>query len=323
LTPAHSRWRISGKWVKSVPFCLYVPYNFPHPPYTVEEPYFSMHDRSEIKLLPPELDDKPEFMKVMHERYGLNKLNEEDFKEIRATYHGMISRLDAQIGEIIEKLKEVGKYESSAIFIFADHGDYTGDYGLTEKWPTGMQDCLLKVPLIVKIPGITPVKKNYDQLTQTIDIFSTIVDIAKIETPYTSFSKSLIPTITGEVDSHRDLVFAEGGYDPREPQCFEDPMGPPENNLTGVYYEKTHIPMDRPELVGRTVMIRSKEWKLVVRNTEGQKEELYDLKNDPGELKNLIDDPNHQDVITGLKEQLARWYLDTSDNPSWEHQRDI
>lgn len=56
----------------------------------------------------------------MHERYGLMDLKEEDFKEIIATYYGMITRVDSQLGEVLNKLKEIEKYENSAIFFFSD-----------------------------------------------------------------------------------------------------------------------------------------------------------------------------------------------------------
>lgn len=311
------------------PFCLYIALNFPHPPYYVEEPYFSMYDRNEIPSpFPPEIrekfsyDDKPKFMKAMHERYGLNKLTDDDFREILAVYYGMISKVDFQIGQVLEKLKEIGVYDNTVIAFFADHGDYAGSYGLTEKWAIGVHDCLLNVPLIVKIPGVTPSKKNNEMFTETIDVFQTLLEVAKIETPYTHFSKSLIPAMKGEVEVHRDAVFMEGGYDPREPQAFEDVVPSPETTFTGIYYDKTNMPLEDVELNCRTTMIRTKEWKLAIRSAPGMKEELYDLKNDPQELVNLIDVPKYSDTIKELKERILYWYLRTSDNPHWAHQRE-
>jgi len=69
-------------------------------------------------------------------------------------------------------------------------------------------------------------------------------------------------------------------------------------------------------------MIRTKGWKLAIRSAPGMKEELYDLKNDPQELVNLIDDPKYSDKITGLKERILYWYLKTSDNPHWYRKRE-
>ncbi|MHA1381040.1 MAG: sulfatase-like hydrolase/transferase [Candidatus Helarchaeota archaeon] len=304
------------------PFCLYIALNFPHPPYTVEEPYFSMYDRAEIPApIPPKIDDKPESMRLMYSRYGLDKLSKDDFREIIATYYGMITRVDTQFGQILKKLKEIGKYKSTSIFFFSDHGDYAGDYGLTEKWPNNFQDCLINIPLVVKIPGIIPKNKVFTQLVESIDIFPTILEISKVKTRYTHFGKSLIPLLKGKEQTHREFVFAEGGYNLNEPQCFEDVVKSPELPLIGIYYDKTNIPLEKPLTVARSAMIRTQEWKLIIRN-EG-KEELYNLKVNPQELDNLIDNAKYYQIIQDLKEKLLKWYLNTSDNPHWERKRYI
>jgi choline-sulfatase len=299
------------------PFCLYVPFAFPHPPYTVEEPYFSMYPRDQVDTpLPALLDDKPGFMSIMHDRYGLNRMDEDDFKEIRAIYLGMVSRLDDQIGQITSALKDAGLYEQASIFFMSDHGDFAGDYGLVEKWPNAMQDCLLNVPLVVRIPGMHPPSPIIENLTQTIDIFPTILEIAGIEAPYTHFGKSLIP-LMNSASVHRDAVFAEGGYDETDKECFEERAGGTENPLTGVYYEKVQIPKEIPDTVCRTVMVRTEKWKLVLRSQPSQKNELYDMQEDIHEMENMVDDPRFTPVINGLKDRLVKWYLETSDAPVW------
>jgi len=304
------------------PFCLLIALSFPHPPYTVEEPFFSMYDREHVPApIPPKLEDKPEFMRVIHERYGLTNFTKEDFKEIIATYYGMVSRVDHQFGLIIKKLKEIGVYDNCAIAFFADHGDFLGDYGLTEKWPTAFQDCLLNIPLILKIPGIERKNMIYDQLVQSIDIFPTILHIAQIKTQYTHFGKNLIPFLQGHLTKVRNAVFAEGGYNPREPQCFEPVISSPELPGIGIYYDKTNIPKEDSSTVARSAMIRTKLWKLIIRD-QG-KEELYDLMYDPNEANNLIDIYAYDKVKADLKEQLLRWYLRTSDNADWKRERNV
>lgn len=302
------------------PFCLFVALAFPHPPYTVEEPYFSMYDRDKVPSpIPPKLNDKPEFMRIMHERYGLKQLQDEDFREIVATYYGMITRVDAQFGKVMDKLKEIGEYDDSAICFFSDHGDFAGNYGLTEKWPNAFQDCLLNIPLIMKLPGIERKKQFFDDLVQSIDLFPTIMDFAQIETPYTHFGKSLIPLIKGELKTHRNAVFAEGGYDTREPQCNEPIIKDPNNPIMGIYYDKTNIPTEKPETVARGAMIRSKLWKLIIRSSG--EEELYDLAYDPIESTNLAEIGTYATTKINLKEKLLDWYLKTSDNAPWRRNR--
>jgi choline-sulfatase len=257
----------------------------------------------------------------MRKRYGLDKITENDFKEILAVYYGMISKVDDLFGQIIEKLKEIGEYDNTAITFFSDHGDYAGSYGLTEKWPTGMHDCLLNVPFIVKIPGIKPERSINTELTQTIDIFATLLEIAQVKTNYTHFSKSLLPLLKGEVDTHRDVVFAQGGYDSREPQAFEEKISSPETPITGIYFDKIEISHQYPYTTCRTTMIRTKEWKLNIRSIPEAKQELYNLKEDPQEFVNLIDESKYSDIIKSLKEQLLYWYLRNSDNPHYSHKR--
>lgn len=305
------------------PFCLFIALNFPHPPYTVENPYFSQIDRSKINLIPTVNYDKPQYHNLMKIRYGLNNLTIEDLREIRATYYGMNAKLDMHLGKILDILEQTRLNSKTAFFFFADHGDFAGDYGLTEKWPNAMEDCLLRIPLIIKIPQITLESKNLDILTQSIDIFPTILEIADIHTPYTHFGKSLLPIIQGKIKNHREVVYAEGGYDPREPQCFERPIGSINNNLTGIYFHKIQIAQDIPESVCRTVMIRTNNRKLVLRSIIGETEEFYNLETDPGETRNLIKDPDYQKEIRDMKERLLRWYLATSDNPHWDSKREI
>ena len=84
-------------------------------------------------------------------------------------------------------------------------------------------------------------------------------------------------------------------------------------------YDKTNIPQEIRSSVTRTAMVRTKKWKLVIRN--GTKEELYNLIDDPQELYNLIDEYDFLKVKADLKEKLLRWYLNTSDNPHWVKKR--
>jgi len=127
----------------------------------------------------------------------------------------------------------------------------------------------------------------------------------------------------GETVLHREAVFAEGGYDPRERQCFEDPVRTPDDVFAGIYYDKTNIPAEKPDTVCRTVMVRTGDWKLVVRSAPGQIDELYDMRRDPGELANLINRPECSGVVRELRDKLLYWFLRTSDNPRWEHRRQV
>lgn len=295
------------------PFVLYVGLMFPHPPYKVEEPYFSMYDRDRVPFpVMCDYDDKPSFMAEIHKRYGLDRMTEADWREIVATYYGMTNRVDDQLGQVVAALKEKDLYDNTAIFFFSDHGDYAGDYALTEKWPTGFQDNLMRVPFVVKMPKQEHAGQTSAALVEMIDMLPTVLELAEIETSYTHFGRSLMPVITGETDEHRDAVFGAGGYDPREPQCFE-------SGVAGIYEQKILIQADLPGTASRSAMIRTRTHKLIIRTHE--KDELYDLQADPNETRNLIDNPDYAGIENELRLRMLQWYLETSDNPYHEKKR--
>ncbi|GJQ34584.1 MAG: phosphonate monoester hydrolase [Anaerolineaceae bacterium] len=311
------------RWLDSAPrqpFCLYVAATLPHTPYQVEEPYFSMYARAAIPdPIPAQLDDKPHFMRELYAHYELAQLTPEDLRELRATYYGMVAKLDEQVGRVVTALKAQGLYDDSLILFLSDHGDYVGDYGLVEKWPTGFQDNLLRVPLIVKYPANAHAGQRVDGFTQSLDLFPTVLEQAGIQTSYTHFGQSLTSLMEGIAE--REAVYAVGGYDPREPQAFESGIQSGDDPLMGHYFEKLKLQQDDPATVARAAMLCTHAWKLVIRSAG--KEELYDLKNDPQELYNRVDDPALSEVCNDLRERLLHWYLRASDNPHWEHERSI
>ncbi len=130
------------------PLCMFLGLLYPHPPYKVEEPYFSAIDRSKLddRVKPEDTKDKAKILELIRKYQGIEDYTEEEFDEIRAVYLGMCMKVDEQFKRLYDALKEKGEYDNTAIFFFSDHGDYTGDYGLTEKTQNTFEDCLTKVP---------------------------------------------------------------------------------------------------------------------------------------------------------------------------------
>ena len=288
------------------PFCLFLPLAMVHPPYRVEEPYFCMYDPEDIEdPILINYSDKRMFMELYHRVHGIDKLDMRDLKKIKATYYGMVSKLDSMFGRVMEKLKETGHYNDTVIVFFSDHGDYTGDYGLVEKWWTGFQDCLINVPLIIRIPDMITKGRIIDTLVEMIDLYPTILELAGINPKHTHFGKSLISLIKGQVNKIREEVFAEGGHNPDEEHCFE-PI------LKGIYYEKTMLPRNYgPKVFAKSVMVRTEDFKYIY--CPDDIDELYDLRRDPKETINIANDPLAKAIITQLKERILKWLLHTAD----------
>jgi arylsulfatase A-like enzyme len=250
-------------------------------------------------------------MKGLVQGQGLGGWTEGRWNELRATYLGMCARVDHQLGLVIEALRHRGIYQDTALFFFSDHGDYTGDYGLVEKTQNTFQDCLTRVPFVLKPPkpfGAAP--RVCDALVELLDFPATVEDLAGIAPRHSHFGRSLLPVAAGRTQEHRDAVFAEGGRLHGERHCME--LESVENQQPeGLYYPRLRLQRGEGPEHGKAVMCRTKTHKLVMRLYES--DELYDLEADPRELDNRIDDPALADVRRALTDRLARWFLETGD----------
>jgi arylsulfatase A-like enzyme len=297
---------------KDKPLCLYLPLGYPHPPYGVEDPFYSMIDRSKIPPRAPVPEDwagKPSLLKGIWQNQRLQNLKEPFWTELRATYLGMCARVDRQFGLLLDALRETGIYDDTAVFFFSDHGDFTGDYGLVEKTQNTFEDCLSRVPFLIKPPkGIAVKPRISDALVELVDFSATVEALTGICPRHDHFGRSLLRVLSGETDEHRDAVFCEGGRLAHETHCKELESNAKEGTL---YWPRIVWQCgDGPEHTKAT-MCRTKEYKYVARLYES--DELYDLRADPSELKNRIDDPALAGVRDALRQRLLRFYLETSD----------
>jgi len=295
------------------PFVLYLPLSYPHPAYSAPQPYHDMYSPTDVPpLRPPGLPHKPDFHRLIRQYRRLNELPDEFFARIQAVYLGMVSFVDFMLGELLQALSETGLDSSTAVFAFSDHGDWAGDYGLVEKWPSALDDSIVRVPLIVRLPGGAQ-GHVVQEPVELLDIMATTMELAGVEVKHTHFSTSLVPQLHGEKGDPGRAAYAEGGYDVHEPHCFEGRQErfdiPPD--VTGIYYPKGLQQQEKPESVCRSTMMRTLDYKLI-RRTLGVNE-LYDMKEDPRELSNVYYDEAYGRVRAELEDRMLDWYLRTAD----------
>ncbi|NIM58190.1 MAG: sulfatase-like hydrolase/transferase [Candidatus Aminicenantes bacterium] len=167
-------------------------------------------------------------------------------------YDGEIAYTDVYVGELIALLNAANILQNTLVVIVGDHGE-----DLYEHNEPGhgifVYDTTLKVPLIFNCPGIIPEENHISQQVRTIDIMPTILDIVKIDIPKFVQGKSLIPLIQGK-------------------------------KLSLESYAETYFPLITHGW-SELKAIRTDEWKYI----QAPKPELYNLKDDPGELKNVLD----------------------------------
>ena len=287
------------------PFCIFLPLLEPHPPYTVPEDFYNLYSPSEVpRLVPPGLPKKPSHHAGIREFYNLSTVDDATLRKIRAVYYGQVSYSDWLFGELMSAIERTGRASDTALFLLSDHGDYAGDFGLIEKWPSGLEDCLTHVPLLGRVPGGKPgVVSN--EMVELYDLMPTCLDLAGTRTVHTHFARSLAPQLNGRNGDPDRAAFSEGGYNVYEPQCFE-PMGAG----GGSYAGKIKLQNERPETVSRSSMIRTQTHKLIVR-PQGQCE-LYSSKNDPQETDNLYGDGAVARIQEELQTKLLNHYVNTT-----------
>lgn len=306
--------RTAEQWIaegapSDQPWVLWVPLIYPHPPFIVDEPWFSMHDRA---AMPAPIGatqgvGKANFMDEYRKIYGWDELSAADFAEIAAVYHGMVSRVDDQLGRVLAAVEGIGATDSTMVGFFTDHGEYLGDHGLVEKWPSGLDPSLLRNPLILAGAGL-PEGRVVDQPVEMIDLLPTLLDLAETDATHTHFGRSLLPVIDDPSVEHRPFACAEGGFRVSDSHLTE-------GISTGIYEPKSRLQREQPALVGTAIVIRTTTHTYVHRRYES--DEFYDRRVDPDEINNLLDDRELPSLAVELRELLFGWFIDTSDVIPW------
>jgi arylsulfatase A-like enzyme len=289
------------------PWVLFVPLIFPHLPFEVEARWYDLYAGQAMPPPIPPTAGKPAFHDALRAKCGSHRLDTEDWAEITRLYYGMISRVDDQLGRLVAKLGTTGAGARTSVWFFTDHGEYLGDFGLVEKWPSGLDDCLLRNPLIVTLPGGAEgaVAAGF---TEMVDILPTMLELAETDARHTHFGHSLAATLRSPATVVRDAAFSEGGFAIDDVHLFESP--------TGEYRKKGELQHVQPSSVGKAAVIRTEDFTYVYRLYES--DELYDRRRDPHEIHNRIDDPALVDTAADLKDRLFGWLMSTSDVIPWD-----
>ena len=254
----------------------------------------------------------PPSSKGICEDQSLQGWTEDRWTELRATYYGMCARLDHQFGLLMDALKETGLYDDTAVFLFSDHGDYTGDYGIVEKTQNTFEDCLdaraLHRQAARRRCPSSPASATRWSNWSTSPPPSTTWP-ASTPAMITS-ARSLLPVLAGRTDEHRDAVFCEGGRRYGEVQAMERESTSSKGK--GLYSPRILLQItDDGPYHTKAAMCRTQTHKYVHRLYE--QDELYDLVADPLEETNIVDDSACQGILMALKERLLRWYMETCD----------
>ncbi len=272
-------------------FFLWASFFDPHPLYLAPEPWDTMYDPAILTiptLTPGEHDYNPPTFQLtqqpqpdytaweephgnhMHGFHSHLHDREALAKDV-AVYYGMISLMDKYIGQILDKLHELGLAEKTLVVFTSDHGHLFGQHGLIAKGAFHYED-LLRVPMIVRYPGVVPAGKESDSLQSLVDYAPTFLSAAGLDIPSTMTAVDQKRVWFGEQDKVRDHVLVENHHQPT------------------TLYLKTYI---------------DQRYKITayLNHSCG---ELFDLQEDPNELHNRWHDPAYAELKSQLLLELLQ-----------------
>ncbi len=188
----------------------------------------------------------------------------------------MLAAVDDGLGEIYKVLEESGQLDNTLIVLTSDHGYFYGEHGLSVERRLAYEESI-RIPLLMRCPGIVPVGETRDHMATTVDLAPTFLEVAGAQIP-------------------------DGLHGVSLKDCLDDPEVAGREELLVEYYSDAVF--DRIQNMGYEA-IRTPDWKYIrYVDLEGM-DELYDLRDDPYEVKNRIDDPAVADVLASLKERLG------------------
>ena len=252
----------------------------PHTPFVAPQKYFDLYVKDSLNI--PSLSDG--YLKtlplpaVKSVRAKKNQINLEHklAQEIKEAYYASISFVDAQVGRILDKLKETGLDDNTIIVFTSDHGYHLGEHGHWQKQT--LFENATRVPLIFSVPGFKNSSEIAKNPVELIDIYPTLMELTKIETPKHVVGKSLVPILENKSNSVRKSALTKwrNGYS-----------------------------------------IKTKKFRFTQWGKDGELGyELYDHSSDKEELINLAKDSSYNDILKSLKSEIENRITEANLKPT-------
>ena len=254
------------------PFFLWTNFWGPHTPCLLPEPYYSMYDPESIPEEPSfteTWDRKPRVQELYERFWGLSDGGWRSWREIVARYWGYVTMLDDLVGRILHELSALGLTEDTVVVFSTDHGDMMGAHRLIEKGPFTYEQCY-RLPMIAAHPACEAQGSVCDAFVYLHDLFPTFLEMAGLTPPDAPDSQSILANILGrDAPTERDSIYS----------AFLSQIFPFEQR-----------------------MLRTRTHKFVYNRSDFG--ELYDMVNDPWEMRNLIDLPETHELQEALMAKM-------------------
>jgi arylsulfatase A-like enzyme len=272
----------------------------PHPPFIVPAPYNTMFSPDEVGDFVRAGNVAAEGARHPLMEFALHQTTQDsfvagasglvtdwttaEFRQIKATYFGMIAEVDAQLGRVFDAIQARGEWDQTIIVFTSDHAEMMGDHYTLGKG--GYFDQSQHIPLIIRHPDEVR-GSRVEAFTEAVDIFPTLLEAMEIEPTHQSDGRTLFPLLWGDPpENWRDAVHWE--FD------FRDVAG----QSAEAWFELKSNQLN-------LAVICTRRWKYV--HFAKLPPLLFDLEADPANLTNLADDPRHAGIRIEMAERLLAW----------------
>jgi arylsulfatase A-like enzyme len=289
------------------PWFVHAVFLRPHPPIICPEPYNRLIDPGTVPM--PSRAATPEAEAKLHPALAyalaaqrrqnfnnehfpgvLQDMDERELRQTRATYYGMIAQVDDEVGRLLAHLEETGEDKETLVVFTCDHGEMLGDHWLWGK--DGFFDQAFHIPLVIRDPRPEADEgrgRVVDAFTEAVDVMPTILDWLGREVPAACDGVSLTPFLRGATP---------GGW--REEAHWEfdfrDPVSQKPEQALGLTSDQCTLNV-----------LRGRRYKYV--HFTALPPLLFDLERDPGETRNLADDPAYTPVALDCARKLLSWRM--------------
>lgn len=261
------------------PFCSFISTYAPHDPYTVPKSVYDLYEGMDIAL--PEnwadnLVDKPNIYKRLQQVW--KNMTIQDIKEIRRYYFTYCTLVDMQIGRLVAYLKQKNIYDDTLIILLSDHGDLQGSHGLFCKGVPSFEEAY-KIPLILKFPLQKHAGKMCNGYISTCDIAPTMLEIVGA------------PELRNRTHGRSVVRLLEGKESEKDTYCMAE--------FFGQRYAFTQRIVWKNQ---QKYVFNGFDW-----------DEFYDLRTDPYEMKNQINNPDYRERILELADLMQHLIVESDD----------
>jgi arylsulfatase A-like enzyme len=268
------------------PFLLYLPHKAVHGPFTPAERHKNLYADAVIKRtdsLDDPLDGKPAVTRKLNDEKSDSKKGKQlsqSTNDRRMPENAIRNQLralaavDEGVGELFKALEESGQLDNTIIIFSSDNGFFWGEHGLADKrWG---YDESIRDPLLIRFPRLIKPGTVFHQFILNIDIAPTLLELAGTPVPKTIQGRSFFPLLKDPETSWRASFLTE-------------------------YFQEKAYPR-----TPTWQAVRTDRWKYISYSDLKGMDELYDLKTDPYEMKNLINDPGAQSMLTKMQAELQK-----------------